>query len=134
MDMSGMEWLVIITCALVGYGLVSWLSTRQARHEESVRHEAEGESGSRSSRQEEDDSRKQQANRNPGQESWFQVLGVAPSASWEQIRSEYRKRIQQYHPDRLEGMAAELRQLAVERCQRLNAAYEEAKRLKATSP
>lgn len=132
--MSGVEWLVIITCALVGYGLVSWLSNRQARHEESMRHTADGQAGSQSSRQEEADSRKQQANSHPGQESWFQVLGVSPSASWEQIRSEYRKKIQQYHPDRLEGMAAELRQLAVERCQRLNAAYEEAKRLKATSP
>lgn len=130
--MSGVEWVVIIVCAMLGYGLVSWLSSRQARHEETMRHAAD-ESEGQSNRQEERHSREQRANSHPQQESWFHVLEVPPSASWEQIRSEYRKKIQQYHPDRLEGMAAELRQLAVERCQRLNAAYEEAKRLKATS-
>jgi curved DNA-binding protein CbpA len=56
------------------------------------------------------------------------VLGVAPGASAEEIRSAYQKLIQQYHPDRVAGMGPELRELAEQRTKELNAAYDALKR------
>jgi curved DNA-binding protein CbpA len=38
----------------------------------------------------------------------------------------YRRKIKQYHPDRLAGLAPELLELAEERTKALNAAYEQA--------
>ena len=57
-----------------------------------------------------------------------QVLGVAPSASQQEIRAAYQKMVQQYHPDRVAAMGPELRDLAEKRTKEINAAYEEMKR------
>jgi curved DNA-binding protein CbpA len=38
---------------------------------------------------------------------WWIVLGVAPSASKDEIVRKYRHKIKQYHPDRLVGVAPE---------------------------
>jgi DnaJ-class molecular chaperone len=54
----------------------------------------------------------------------YEVLGVEPTASADEIRRAYQRLIQQYHPDRLDTMAPELRALAERRTKQLNAAYE----------
>jgi DnaJ-domain-containing protein 1 len=62
------------------------------------------------------------------QGDWWIVLGVAPSASKDEIVRNYRHRIKQYHPDRVIGLAPEFLQLAEERTKALNEAYENAMR------
>ena len=62
------------------------------------------------------------------QGDWWIVLGVAPSASKEEIVRNYRHRIKQYHPDRVVGLAPEFLYLAEERTKALNEAYENAMR------
>jgi DnaJ-domain-containing protein 1 len=62
------------------------------------------------------------------QSDWWIVLGVAPSASKDEIVRRYRHKIKQCHPDRLGGLAPELLQLAEEQAKALNAAYENAMR------
>jgi DnaJ-domain-containing protein 1 len=62
------------------------------------------------------------------QGDWWTVLGVAPSASKDEIVRNYRHRIKQYHPDRVIGLAPEFLQLAEERTKALNEAYENAMR------
>ena len=57
---------------------------------------------------------------------WWIVLGVAPSSSKNEIARNYRQRIKQYHPDRVQGLAPEL--LAEERTKALNEAYANAMR------
>jgi hypothetical protein len=52
------------------------------------------------------------------------LLGLVPGASTEDIRQAYRRRIAEWHPDKLDGMASELKVLATERMKMLNAAYE----------
>jgi flagellar biosynthesis GTPase FlhF len=59
---------------------------------------------------------------------WWIVLGVAPSASKDEIVRKYRHKIKQCHPDRLGRLAPELLQLAEEQAKALNAAYENAMR------
>jgi len=79
-------------------------------------------------RQEEDKTqRKRQRERTHAdtqfQMDWWIVLGVAPSAGKGEIARNYRKRIKQYHPDRVQGLAPEFLQLAEERTKALNEAY-----------
>lgn len=54
---------------------------------------------------------------------WHEVLGVSPKASIEVIKSAYRLRAQQYHPDKTEGLGPELKALAARKMQELNMAY-----------
>jgi DnaJ domain len=52
------------------------------------------------------------------------LLGLVSGASKEDIQQAYRRRIAEWHPDKLDGMASELKVLATERMKMLNAAYE----------
>ena len=56
--------------------------------------------------------------------SYYDLLGVPPEATAEQIRAAYRTLVQLFHPDRLAHMKAESRDFAEERLKALNRAYE----------
>jgi flagellar biosynthesis GTPase FlhF len=68
------------------------------------------------------------------QSDWWIVLGVAPSASKDEIVRKYRHKIKQCHPDRLGGLAPELLQLAEEQAKALNGAYANAMRARRYAP
>jgi DnaJ-domain-containing protein 1 len=75
---------------------------------------------------------RQQAQRAiPFQRDWWTILGVAPSASKHDIVRNYRRRIKQYHPDRVAGLAPDFLQLAEEQTKALNEAYANAMRCRA---
>ncbi|MEO1170869.1 MAG: J domain-containing protein [Myxococcota bacterium] len=57
-----------------------------------------------------------------------EVLEVKPGASEEEIRRAYQAQIRKYHPDYLENMAPELRELAEARTKEINRAYESLRR------
>ena len=63
-----------------------------------------------------------------GDRSPYDVLGIRSRASEEEITSAYRQLVQQYHPDKVAGMAPEFREVAERRMKEINAAYEELKR------
>ena len=54
----------------------------------------------------------------------YEVLGLSSDASDGEVERAYRRLIAQYHPDRLTGVAPELRQQAEDRAGEINAAYE----------
>lgn len=56
--------------------------------------------------------------------SYYDLLGVPPEASAEQIRAAYRTLVQLFHPDRLSHLKPESRAFAEERLKALNQAYE----------
>jgi hypothetical protein len=56
------------------------------------------------------------------------VLGVADSASPDEIAAAYRRLAQMYHPDKVAGLASEFQIIAETRMKELNAAYELLKR------
>jgi DnaJ-domain-containing protein 1 len=62
------------------------------------------------------------------QTDWWIVLGVAPSATRDEIVRKYRHKIKQCHPDRVIGIAPELLHLAEEQTKALNGAYANAMR------
>ena len=58
--------------------------------------------------------------------SWWEVLGLPRSASWNEVQRTYRARIQQYHPDRVHGMGPEIVRVAEHMTAALNRARAEA--------
>ena len=54
----------------------------------------------------------------------YATLGVSASASDEEIEQAYRRKMSEYHPDRVANAADEIRALAETRAREINAAYE----------
>jgi DnaJ-domain-containing protein 1 len=61
------------------------------------------------------------------EDEWRSVLEVSPYASPEEIRHAYIRKMQQYHPDRVAGLAPEFVELAERRSKVFNAAYARAR-------
>lgn len=68
-----------------------------------------------------------------GLEEDFATLGVSPTCTDDQLRKAYRKKVSEWHPDKLNNMAPELRQIANDKCAEINAAYERIQRTRATA-
>jgi DnaJ-domain-containing protein 1 len=62
--------------------------------------------------------------------SWFHILDVPKTASFEIISSAYKRKISQYHPDKVSSLGSELRELAELKSKQINAAYNYAKKLR----
>ncbi len=58
----------------------------------------------------------------------YAALGISSSASDEEVDLAYRRRISEYHPDRVANSAKEIRDLAELRAREANGAYESIKR------
>ncbi|HEY7247376.1 MAG TPA: J domain-containing protein [Xanthobacteraceae bacterium] len=58
--------------------------------------------------------------------SCFDVLGLAPTATIEEVKEAYRERVKQSHPDRVQGMSNAFTALAEAETKKLNVAYQEA--------
>lgn len=57
--------------------------------------------------------------------TWFEVLGVSPTASPYEIKAAYKVSMKQYHPDLVASLGPELRELAESKTKEINAAYAE---------
>ena len=57
----------------------------------------------------------------------YAILGVNSSSSNEEIEQAYRRRMSEYHPDRVASAAPEIRELAGQRAREINGAYEQIK-------
>ncbi len=129
--MNTTEWIVIIICGLLGYWIVSRLSDRHARNEQPRKNQERGNESARNEGTDQTSSADHQSrSKYQALPQWYDILEVPASSSLAEIKLAYRRKIQQYHPDRLEGMAPELRKLALEKSQEINAAYTEASRLR----
>lgn len=60
----------------------------------------------------------------------YRVFGLDAEASDAEVEQAYRRLISQYHPDRLQGAAPELRQQAEAKARELNAAYDRIRQLR----
>lgn len=122
MDLGWIEFAVIIGCGLIGFLLVNaFLERRRVNVNSSKRQESSAEA--------------EQPNADAGQNEpaasqrlWWEILGVSKDASPDAIKRAFRKEIAGYHPDRVEGLGRELRELAEQKAKEINFAYAAAKR------
>jgi len=61
---------------------------------------------------------------------WFEILEISRSASKEEISLAYKKKISQYHPDKVSSLGKDLQALAEEKSKEINAAYDFAMMIK----
>ncbi len=66
--------------------------------------------------------------------SWHEILGVSPEATADQIREAYKHLISKYHPDKVDALGQELRDLAERKTQEITAAYRGAMRSRGVDP
>jgi DnaJ-domain-containing protein 1 len=112
------EIIVSLVCLAAGYWLVSKvLGTRDAvdRAEPSI--ETDSTSSANPDGQE-------SAEEGVTYSNWFRVLEVSEHASPEEVKTAYKRKISQYHPDKVAQMGEEIRALAGRKSQQINAAYE----------
>lgn len=53
----------------------------------------------------------------------YSILGVTPEDSLDIIRESYKKKIKEYHPDKVESMGQEIKDLAARKTIEINEAY-----------
>ena len=59
---------------------------------------------------------------------WNEILQVSASASAAEIRDAYKHLISMYHPDKVDSLGQELKDLAAQKAQAITAAYQEGMR------
>lgn len=62
--------------------------------------------------------------------NWFQLLEVSELAAMIEITTQYKRKISQYHPDKVANLGAELKSLAEIKSKEINKAYEYAKSIR----
>ena len=121
--MSSNEIIVVAAGLLFGYWIVSnYFGSDNTKNTNNSNSRKKNDSKSYSEKQEEEE--KTSGN------SWFEVLGVQEIASLDEIANAYKKKIRQYHPDKVESLGPELKKLAELKSKDINAAYSMAKKLK----
>jgi preprotein translocase subunit Sec63 len=57
--------------------------------------------------------------------AWYDILQVPANAGPAEIRDAYKHLISKYHPDKVDNLGQELRELAAQKSQEITAAYRE---------
>jgi DnaJ like chaperone protein len=65
---------------------------------------------------------------------WHDILGVPPAATAEQIRDAYKHLVSKYHPDKVDSLGPELKDLAEHKTQEITRAYREGMRARGVDP
>ena len=133
--------LVIGVCLVIGYVVVgSFFDKRYdapksqggAEPESNQRRDhsqqQEGKESQRQEHKKRDEPRQPGAAYAPFGPRWATVLGVPATASKDEIAAAYKRKISEYHPDKVTRMGPEIRALADMRSKEINAAYDEALR------
>jgi hypothetical protein len=65
---------------------------------------------------------------------WNDILQVSAAASAPEIRDAYKHLISKYHPDKVDSLGQELKDLAAQKSQAITAAYQEGMRARGEVP
>jgi hypothetical protein len=66
--------------------------------------------------------------------TWYEVLQVSPDASPETIRTAYQRMMSQYHPDKVESLGQEIKDVAAAKSRDITVAYREAMKARGIEP
>ena len=122
-----LEFAVVVGCGLFGYMVVNAVIEyrRRRRGEESYSDRSGSERAEENTRG--SNRREQEADKDYSSCPWWEVLKVDRNANSDQIKEAFRREISKYHPDRVEGLGIELRELADRKSKEVNLAYSTAK-------
>ena len=121
MDLSWLEFAVIVACGFGGFFITNaLLEARRGR--DKAEHQG-GDEAEAPNSEKADQAENEEAPQHPKERSWWETLGVSRDASSDEIKSAFRREIAKYHPDRVEGMGKELRELAEQKAKEINRAY-----------
>ena len=133
--MSSEEMLVIVGGLFLGYLIVTIIIKKKnsaASQEPNVNESSssfkKNTSRDKSTNQHTNQKHSFKENHNPT--SWYLVLEVSESAALSEITVQYKRKIRDYHPDKVASLGKELRELAEFKSKEINSAYEYAKRIK----
>ncbi len=76
----------------------------------------------------------QQSAADARQQSWHEILGVSPAAGVDEIRDAYKHLVSKYHPDKVDSLGQELKDLAERKIKDITAAYREAMQARGVDP
>jgi DnaJ-class molecular chaperone len=126
--MGWLEFAVIVGCCLGGFIIMNAVIEARRAKAEGQQKDRDAKKQNRGSK-EEDPTKKtdDRQRRSSPPRAWWETLNVDQNASTEQIKSAFRKEISKYHPDRVEGLGVELRELADRMAKEVNHAYTLAK-------
>ena len=113
------EWIVVIVGLFFGYWAVSAYMNRK-----------ESPSSSSSNKQKDSSGKSDGNGKSSTDDAWFNILEVNEGASMDEVTTAYKRKIRQYHPDKVESLGPELKKLAEKKSKEINAAYNTAKRIK----
>ncbi len=127
--MGWLEFAVVVGCGLVGFIIMNAvIDARRARVEgQQKADDAEKANGGAGKDEDAGARQRRTEDKESPPRSWWETLNVDKNASPEQIKSAFRKEISKYHPDRVEGLGIELRELADRKAKEVNRAYTLAK-------
>ena len=134
--MTGVEILVFVGGSLIAYWGVSRLldlRTTKASEEfehRTASHDTEGAAGRNRADATGGPTEHGLEDDIPIRDTWFRILGVPENATSDAIACAYKRKIREYHPDKVASMGEELRDLAESMSKRINAAYDYASRLR----
>lgn len=125
--MTRADIIVVVLGLFVGYFLVSWIvgKVKQGQTPASGPSEQGRPSDTNDQRTPQGDAQEKRPNT---PRPWYDVLQVPAYASLDSVKLAYRRRMAEYHPDKVAGLGDELRALAETKSQEINAAYETALR------
>ncbi|MGM0681604.1 MAG: DnaJ domain-containing protein, partial [Thermodesulfobacteriota bacterium] len=58
------------------------------------------------------------------EQEYYEILGLKPGVSFEEIKKAYRKLSLKYHPDKVSGLGEEFKNIAEEKMKEINGAYQ----------
>jgi DnaJ-domain-containing protein 1 len=67
------------------------------------------------------------------QSPWWQVLEISERSTFEEVKAAYRRKIKQYHPDKVTDLAREFQELADRKTKEINRAFGQARRIERTT-
>jgi DnaJ-domain-containing protein 1 len=115
--MSIGDWSIILGCLVGGYLFVSRILAGRNEESDSAQRPAE-ESYTESRKADESDVTPLSAR------VCYDILDVKAGARPEEIRMAYKRKIAQYHPDKVGGLGDKIRQAAESESKRINQAYD----------
>jgi DnaJ-domain-containing protein 1 len=111
-NLSNQDILIIFLALFFGFGIVRFALSRNESNENSPNMHSKSQSSS--------------------DETWsnnqncYQILDIEPTATSEDIKSAYNRKISQYHPDKVSSLGPEFTPIAENKTKLINAAYKEA--------